>query len=64
MIGDLAHFALFLVVHAMGSVTLLQLLPNVTCGIELQGKCYGPFLPSKCFAGDIIRDLCQARERA
>ena len=33
--GFRTHLALLLVVHAVGSVTLLQLLTNVACGVEL-----------------------------
>jgi hypothetical protein len=53
----MTYLALILVIHAVGPVTLLQLLANVACGVELQGQRDGLLLPGKCGASNVISNL-------
>lgn len=56
------HLALILVVHAVRSVTLLQLLSNVAGGVELQRKRDGSLLTCKGNTGNVVSYLERTRE--
>jgi hypothetical protein len=56
------HLALILVVHAVRSVALLQLLSNVAGGVELQRKRDGSLLTCKGDTSNVVSNLERTRE--